>query len=97
MSFGVGKFKKVHISLGRINRHPHPDDCQPQRRLQTQRAAGSVPAFCPGSTFTPSGYTSKLANPYVLLQVIHHARNNLSADLKVQASLLDKSDSGPYQ
>jgi len=61
----------------------------------TITAAGSVRAFCPGSTFTLSGYTSELADPYVLLQVIHHARNNLSADLRAQASLLNKSASSP--
>jgi len=46
----------------------------------------------PSPASTP---TSELADPYVLLQVIHHARNNLSADLKAQASLLNKSASSP--
>jgi len=61
----------------------------------TITAAGSVRAFSPGSTFSLSGYASELPEPFVLLQVVHHARNNLSVDLKAQAKLLTKSASSP--
>jgi type VI secretion system secreted protein VgrG len=57
-------------------------------------AAGSVRAFAPGSTFTLSGHVGDLASQagepprYILLSVIHHARNNLSAELQTAARLL---------
>jgi type VI secretion system secreted protein VgrG len=58
---------------------------------QSITAAGSVRAFAPGSTFTLSGHASEPASQasepprYILLSVIHHAKNNLSAELKTAA------------
>jgi type VI secretion system secreted protein VgrG len=71
-------------------------------------AAGSVRAFAPGSTFTLSGHVGDLAGQaaqaseptrYVLLSVIHHAKNNLSAELKTAAGRVSgiKSASSPIR
>jgi type VI secretion system secreted protein VgrG len=75
-----------------------------QRQLQalsvpgkTVALAGSVRTLAPGTTFTLSGYDgngydpahSTDPAPYTVLRVIHHARNNLGADLQAQARALD--------
>ncbi|NMM10513.1 MAG: type VI secretion system tip protein VgrG [Polaromonas sp.] len=66
----------------------------------TVSAAGSVRAFCPGSTFTLSEHAShdgsnSQRDSFIVLRVIHHAHNNLSAELKTQASFLPKSAASP--
>ena len=80
-----------------------------QRQLQalsvpgkTVALAGSVRTLAPGTTFTLSGYDgngydglthSTDPAPHTVLRVIHHARNNLGADLnthvQAQARALD--------
>jgi type VI secretion system secreted protein VgrG len=75
---------------------------------QSITAAGSVRAFAPGSTFTLSGHASDLASQasqaseptrYILLSVIHHAKNNLSAELKTAAGRVSviKSAASPIR
>jgi type VI secretion system secreted protein VgrG len=60
----------------------------------TISAAGSVRTLRPATTFTLSGHASSpISSPsaterYVVLSVIHHARNNLSAQLRAQASVV---------
>jgi type VI secretion system secreted protein VgrG len=73
---------------------------------KTVELAGSVRTLAPGTTFTLSGYDasgyhspahspahSTDPEPYTVLRVIHHARNNLGADLnthvQAQARALD--------
>ncbi len=62
---------------------------------KTVELAGSVRHLCPGSTFTlterdsaPGNTNDTSAQPHVVLRVIHHARNNLGADLKAHAKEL---------
>jgi type VI secretion system secreted protein VgrG len=67
-----------------------------QRQLQaltvpgkTVELAGSVRTLAPGTTFTLSEYGGQTEQPHTVLRVIHHARNNLGADLQAQANALD--------
>jgi type VI secretion system secreted protein VgrG len=63
------------------------------------QAAGTVRALAPGQTFSLTGHASSptgtdTATPeHVVLHVIHHARNNLSAQLKATSATLPSSPS----
>ena len=50
--------------------------------------AGSVRHLSPGSTFTLTEHDGQTEAPHTVLRSIHHARSNLSADLKAQAKAL---------
>jgi type VI secretion system secreted protein VgrG len=52
---------------------------------KTVELAGSVRTLAPGTTFTLSEYGGQPEEPHIVLRIIHHARNNLGADLKAQA------------
>jgi type VI secretion system secreted protein VgrG len=45
---------------------------------------GSVRGIAPGSTFVVLGHPEDDPGPFVALKLVHHARNNLSADAKAQ-------------
>jgi type VI secretion system secreted protein VgrG len=65
------------------------------------QAAGTVRALAPGQTFSLTGHASSLTGTgtgaataeHVVLHVIHHARNNLSAQLKATSATLPRSPS----
>ena len=60
-------------------------------------ACGTTRTLAPGSTFTLSGHANaKLASdPHIVLRVLHHAKNNLSAELNGFARKLAKSAASP--
>jgi type VI secretion system secreted protein VgrG len=63
----------------------------------TLTACGSVRAMAPGSTFTLTGHANPETSPQAILQVIHHARNNLSAQLKAHTGSLGKLPTSPIE
>jgi len=55
-----------------------------QAPAEQWRGVGQVRSLCPGSTFEVLEHPSGDAGPFVALQLTHHARSNLSADMQAQ-------------
>jgi type VI secretion system secreted protein VgrG len=64
--------------------YAYEDSVQGQRLAERWQGQGSVRGIGPGSTFRVLGHPEDDPGPFVALKLVHHARNNLSADARAQ-------------